>query len=153
MSKIIYEDKLTILLDDANNIVLSIECNLPVLGEGMDRIVYKLSNEKVLKVAKSIRASCINWDEIMIYENIKGKECIVHFPIVYEYEESYGFWYVCERITMSSQAMTEVLKFVPCLDCSDNAGYNKDGKLTIVDADRLNWTWFVRSENPYAKDV
>ena len=84
MAKITYEDKLTIILDK-NDIVQSIECNLPVLGEGMDRIVYERSNDKVLKVAKTIRASCINWDEIMIYENIKGKECIVHFPDIYIY--------------------------------------------------------------------
>ena len=46
MSQITYKDKLTITLDK-NDIVESIECSLPVLGEGMDRIVYDLSKDKV----------------------------------------------------------------------------------------------------------
>jgi len=146
-----YQEHLIMELDN-NNEIQSIQCDLPLIAEGMDRKVYQLSSGKVLKVAKTMTASLINWHEINIYKNIKDKDCVIHFPKIYEYDEN-GLWYVYEKINMSSKAMTEVLKIVPCLDCSDNAGYNKDGKLTIVDADRLHWTWFVRETNPYAKCV
>lgn len=147
-----YKGLLTITLDDEYNYIESIKTNLPVLGEGMDRIVYELPNNKCLKVAKSIRASCINYDEIMLYENIKGKKCIIQFPEVFEYEENWGLWYVYEKINMSSKAMNEATKLVPVLDQADNAGYNSKGQLTIVDAENINYTWFLKETNPFVKE-
>lgn len=146
-----YKDLLTITLDNDHNYIEKIECSLPVLGEGMDRIVYELPDNKCLKVAKSIRASCINWDEVMIYENIKDKECIVQFPEVYEYEPDWGLWYVYDKITMCPKALNEATKLVPVLDQADNAGYNSKGQLTIVDADRIDYTWFLKETNPYSQ--
>ena len=146
-----YKDILTITLDKNRNYIESIDCNLEILGEGMDRIVYKLSDTKSLKVAKTIRASCINWEEITLYQNIKNKECCVQFPEIFEYEEDYGLWYVYEIVNMSVEALNEVTKLIPVLDQADNAGYDSKGRLTVVDADRINWTWFVKNENPYAK--
>jgi len=146
-----YKDILTITLDKDRNYIEKIDCDLEVLGEGMDRIVYKLSDTKCLKVAKTIRASCINYEEVTLYQNIKNRECCVQFPEVYEYEEDYGLWYVYEIVNMSVEALNEVTKLIPVLDQADNAGYDSKGRLTVVDAENINWTWFVKSENPYAK--
>jgi hypothetical protein len=153
MSIIKYKNYLTITLDSDNNYVENIECSLPKLGEGNDRLVYLLPDGKVLKVAKTMRASCINYEEVTLYENIKDKECVIQFPQIYEYEQDWGFYYVCERITMSSEAMEEATRLIPVLDQADNAGYNSKGQLTIVDADMINYTWFVKETNPYVDKI
>ena len=147
-----YKNILTVTLDKNRNYIESIDCNLEILGEGMDRIVYKLSDTKCLKVAKTIRASCINWEEITLYENIKNKECCVQFPEVFEYEKDYGLWYVYEIVNMSVEALRKATKLIPVLDQADNAGYDNKGRLTVVDAENISWTWFVKSENPYANN-
>lgn len=46
-----YEDKCKIVLNSDCE-VIDIECSLPIIGEGNNRIVYDLG-DKVLKVAKS----------------------------------------------------------------------------------------------------
>lgn len=145
-----YKKFLKVTLDKENEIIEDIECNLPVLGEGNDRICYLLPNNKVLKVAKTIRASCINYDEVTLYQNIKDKECIIQFPKIYEYEHDWGLWYVYDKIDMSDKALEEATKLIPILDQADNAGYDENGKLTVVDADGINYTWFLKSENPYS---
>lgn len=143
-----YKDLLTITLDDECNYIKDIETNLPVLGEGCDRIVYELPDNKCLKVAKTIRASCINYDEITLYQNIKDKECIIQFPEVFEYETDWGLWYVYEKINMSSKAMNEATELIPILDQADNAGYNSKGELTVIDAENISYTWFLKETNP-----
>ena len=147
-----YKDILTVTLDKNRNYIESIDCNLEILGEGMDRVVYKLSNTKCIKVAKTIRASCINWEEITLYQNIKNEECCIQFPEIFEYEDDYSLWYVYEIIEMDDYAMVEATKLIPILDQADNAGYDSKGRLTVVDAENINWTWFVKSENPYANN-
>ena len=39
--------------------------------------------------------------------------------------------------TGNNDAMNKVLNFISWLDYSDNAGYDKNGKLTIVDAEQV----------------
>ena len=146
-----YKDILTITLDQDKNYIESIDCKLEILGSGMDRIVYRLSDTKCLKVAKTIRASCINYEEVTLWQNIKGKECCVQFPEIFDYEENYCFWYVYEIIEMDDYAMVEATKLIPILDQANNAGYDTKGRLTVVDADRINYTWFLKETNPYAK--
>lgn len=143
-----YKDVLTIYIDEEGFYIKEINCSLPLLGEGADRKVFDLSNGKCLKVAKNIRASCINFDEITLYNKIKNEECIIKFPKIFKYEKSLGLWYVCEKINMSTKAMDEATRLVPILDQSENAGYNNQGELTIVDADRINYTWFLKKTNP-----
>jgi len=146
-----YKDILTITLDKDRNYIESIDCELEILGSGVNRIVYKLSDTKCLKVAKTIRASCINYDEVTLWQNIKGKECCVQFPEIFDYEEDYCFWYVYETIEMDDYAMVEATKLIPILDQANNAGYDTKGRLTVVDADRINYTWFLKETNPYTK--
>ena len=146
-----YKDILTITLDQDKNYIESIDCKLEILGSGMDRIVYRLSDTKCLKVAKTIRASCINYEEVTLWQNIKGKECCVQFPEIFDYEEDYCFWYVYEIIEMDDYAMVEATHLIPILDQANNAGYDTKGRLTVVDADRINYTWFLKETNPYAK--
>jgi len=146
-----YKDILTITLDQDENYIESIDCKLEILGSGVDRIVYKLSDTKCLKVAKTIRASCINYEEVTLWQNIKGKECCVQFPEIFDYEENYCFWYVYEIIEMDDYAMVEATHLIPILDQANNAGYDIKGRLTVVDADRINYTWFLKETNPYAK--
>lgn len=150
MFEIKYKDNLTITLDN-ENIVQSIKCNLPILGEGNNRIVYDLG-DKILKVAKTIDDTLINLWEINLHNKIKDKDCCIRFNIIYEHDEN-QFWYVAEKVNMSHEALKETLKLIPCMDYSDNAGYNQNGILTVVDADRIHWTWFVKSENPYVISV
>ena len=146
-----YKDILTITLDKDGNYIESIDCKLEVLGSGMDRIVYRLSDAKCLKVAKTIRASCINYEEVTLWQNIKGKECCVQLPEIFDYEEDYCFWYVYEIIEMDDYAMVEATKLIPILDQANNAGYDTKGRLTVVDADRINYTWFLKETDPYTK--
>ena len=146
-----YKDILTITLDKDRNYIESIDCELEILGSGVNRIVYKLSDTKCLKVAKTIRASCINYDEVTLWQNIKGKECCVQFPEIFDYEEDYCFWYVYETIEMDDYAMVEATKLIPILDQANNAGYDTKGRLTVVDADRINYTWFLKETDPYTK--
>lgn len=144
-----YKEFLKVTLDKENEIIENIECNLPVLGEGNDRICYLLPNNKVLKVAKTIRASCINYDEVTLYQNIKNKKYIIHFPKIYEYEHDWCLWYVYDKIEMSSKALNEATELIPILDQADNAGYDSKGRLTIIDAENINYTWFLKEINPY----
>ena len=146
-----YKDILTITLDKDRNYIESIDCELEILGSGVNRIVYKLSDTKCLKVAKTIRASCINYDEVTLWQNIKGKECCVQFPEIFDYEEDYCFWYVYEIIEMDDYAMVEATHLIPILDQANNAGYDTKGRLTVVDADRINYTWFLKETDPYTK--
>jgi len=146
-----YKDILTITLDQDKNYIESIDCKLEILGSGIDRIVYRLSDTKCLKVAKTIRASCINYEEVTLWQNIKGKECCVQFPKIFDYEEDYCLWYVYEIIKMDDYAMIEATKLIPILDQANNAGYDTKGRLTVVDADRINYTWFLKETNPYIK--
>jgi hypothetical protein len=149
MSNIIkYKDILTMTLNDENNYIENIKCNLPVIGEGNDRICYLLPNNKILKVAKNIRASCINYDEITLWQNIKDKECIVQFPEIFEYEKDWGLYYIYERINMSDKALKEATELIPILDQADNAGYNNKGELTVIDAENISYTWFLKETNP-----
>lgn len=148
-----YSGFLRVYIDEKELEINNIQCSLPVVGEGMDRICYLLPNNKVLKVAKTIRASCINWDEITLYENIKDKECIVQFPKIYDYEPGWGLWYIYDRINISDKALHEATKLIPVLDQADNAGYDSKGRLTVIDADNINYTWFLKNENPYSAKV
>jgi len=150
MFNIKYKNNLVITLDN-NNIVQSIECDLPVLSEGNNRIVYDLG-DKILKVAKTMEDSFINHHEIKLYNKIKNKKCCIRFNTIFEHDEN-QFWYIAEKINMNHEAMKKALELIPCLDFADNAGYDQNGELTVVDADGLHWTWFVKSENPYAKSA
>ena len=42
-----------------------------------------------------------------------------------------------EKLVEHTYGMDQVLKFISWLDYSDNAGYDKNGKLTIVDAEEV----------------
>ena len=66
-----YKDKCKIILDSDCE-VLKIECTLPVLGEGNNRIVYDLG-DKALKVAKSSKGSFYNRNEYNLWEYLKNK--------------------------------------------------------------------------------
>ena len=138
-----YQDIMTMILDD-NNEPIQIKCNLPILGEGNNRRVYDLGNNLILKIATTAESSFINQAEINLYEKLKNRECDIHFNAIFEYDEN-AYWYVAEKIDMKHDAMNEALKIIPCLDCSDNAGYNKDGILTVVDAEYLHYTWFTKN--------
>lgn len=146
MFDIKYKDKLVITFNDDNE-VQSIECSLPVLGEGNNRIVYDLG-DKILKVAKTLDDSLINLWEINLYNQIQNKDCCIRFNTIFEYDEN-SMWYIAEKVDTLWSAMKETLKLIPCIDCADNAGYNQDGELTVIDADGLHWTWFVKEDNPY----
>ena len=49
---------------------------------------------------------------------------------------------IAEKVNTGGDAMKNALKYIEWLDYSDNAGYDRNGKLTIVDA-----------ENVYVKDI
>ncbi len=134
-----YQDRLTMLLDSDCE-PIQIHCNLPVIGEGNNRIVYDLG-DKVLKVAKSAIATMYNQNEVKLWNFLGEKSSIIKINYIFEVDEN-GYWYVAEKIKMSGDALDEVLKYIEWLDYSDNAGYDKNGKLTIVDA-----------ENVYVKDL
>lgn len=45
---------------------------------------------------------------------------------------------MAEKInTENPNAMREAIKYIEWLDYSNNAGYDKDGKLTIIDAEEV----------------
>lgn len=135
-----YQDKLVILLDSDGEPV-NIDCNLPVIGEGNNRIVYDLG-DRILKVAKSAIASMYNQNENKLWKYLGEKSEKIKVNEIFEIDEN-GYWYVAEKVqTGDNNAMDKVLQFIEWLDCSDNAGYDKNGKLTIVDA-----------ENVYVKDL
>jgi hypothetical protein len=140
MYKVKYEENLTITLTD-DNIVESIGCNLPVIGEGNNRIVYDLG-DKILKVAKTFDDALVNLWEVNLFNKIKDKKCRIKFNNIFEYDNNY-LWYVAEKINISQMALEKAIELIPCLDYSDNAGYNQMNELTIVDADGLHWSWFI----------
>lgn len=129
-----YQDKLTILLDDDCE-PIQIICDLPVVGEGNNRIVYDLG-DKILKVAKTAVGSMYNHNENKLWQFLGEKSEKIKINEVFEIDEN-GYWYVAEKIQTDGNAMSEVLKYIQWLDYSDNAGYDKNGKLTIVDAEEV----------------
>lgn len=130
-----YKDKCKIILDSDCE-VLKIECTLPVLGEGNNRIVYDLG-DKVLKVAKSSKGSFYNRNEYNLWEYLKDKSEKIKINEIFEIDDN-AYWYVAEKVqTGNNNAMDMVLKYISWLDYSDNAGYDKNGKLTIVDAEEV----------------
>lgn len=134
-----YQDKLFLTLDSDCE-PIQIECNLPVIGEGNNRIVYDLG-DKVLKVAKSAIATMYNQNENRLWKYLVEKSENIKINEVFDIDEN-GYWYVAEKVQTGGNAMEEVLKYIEWLDYSDNAGYDRNGKLTIVDA-----------ENVYVKDL
>lgn len=135
-----YQDKLVMLLDSGCE-PIQIHCNLPVIGEGNNRIVYDLG-DRVLKVAKSAIATMYNQNENKLWEYLREKSEKIKVNEIFEIDEN-GYWYVAEKVqTGNNDAMNKVLQYISWLDYSDNAGYDKNGKLTIVDA-----------ENVYVKDL
>ena len=66
-----YEDKCKIALN-ADCEVIDIECSLPIVGEGNNRIVYDLG-DKVLKVAKSSMGSFNNRNEYNLCKYLENK--------------------------------------------------------------------------------
>jgi len=137
--EIIFQDKLIMTLDEDNN-PIQIDCCLPVLGEGNNRIVYDMG-DCVLKVAKFAIASMYNLNEIKLWNYLGEKSSKLKFNKIIDYDEN-GYWYVAEKINTDGNAMKKVLEYIEWLDYSDNAGYDINGKLTIVDA-----------ENVYIKDI
>lgn len=132
---IFYEDKCKIILDSDCE-VLEIDCSLPVIGEGNNRIVYDLG-DKVLKVAKSCCGSFYNRNEYNLWKYLDNKSKKLKINEIFEIDDN-GYWYVAEKVqTGNNDAMDQVLKFISWLDYSDNAGYDKNGKLTIVDAEEV----------------
>lgn len=135
MESIFYENKCKIILDSDCE-VLEINCSLPVLGEGNNRIVYDLG-DKILKVAKSCSGSFYNRNEYNLWKYLKNKSKKLKINEIFEIDDN-GYWYVAEKVqTGNNDAMNQVLKFISWLDYSDNAGYDKNGKLTVVDAEEV----------------
>lgn len=130
-----YEDKCKIILNSDCE-VIDIKCYRPVLGEGNNRIVYDLG-DKVLKVAKSNIGSFYNRNEYNLWKYLKNKSKKIKINEIFEIDNN-AYWYVAEKVqTGNNDAMDKVLKFISWLDYSDNAGYDKNGKLTIVDAEEV----------------
>lgn len=134
MIEIKCHDIMTMFLNDDLD-VNKIECTLPILGEGNNRIVYDMGNGRVLKVAKSAEGSFYNHDEIKISKWQRDKKNLkVKVNNIFEYDENH-YWYIAEFIKTGGDAMEKALKLIPCLDYSDNAGYDMNGILTVVDAE------------------
>ena len=134
--KIKYLDKLTITLDQQCE-VTDIQCDLHIIGEGNNRIVYDLGNNKVLKVAKHSIASMYNRNECNLWKYLGNKSKKIKINEIFEIDDN-AYWYVAEKInTESPNAMKEAIKYISWLDYSNNAGYDKDGKLTIIDAEEV----------------
>lgn len=131
-----YLDKLTITLDQQCE-VTDIQCDLHIIGEGNNRIVYDLGNNKVLKVAKHSIASMYNRNEYNLWEYLGNKSKKIKINEIFEIDDN-AYWYVAEKInTENPNAMNEAIKYISWLDYSNNAGYDKDGKLTIIDAEEV----------------
>lgn len=129
-----YQDKLCIVLNEDNE-PIQIECQLPVLGEGNNRIVYDLG-QYILKVAKSAIASMYNQNEIKLWHYLKEKSDKLKFNRIIEADDN-GYWYVAEKVNTGGDAMDKAINYIGWLDYSDNAGYDLNGKLTIVDAEEV----------------
>lgn len=129
-----YQNKLCLTLNDDNE-PIHIDCQLPILGEGNNRIVYDLG-QYILKVAKSAIASMYNQNEIELWDYLKEKSDKLKFNRIIEADDN-GYWYVAEKVNTGGDAMERVLKYISWLDYSDNAGYDQNGKLTIVDAEEV----------------
>ncbi|RFZ78271.1 hypothetical protein DS742_14250 [Lacrimispora amygdalina] len=134
-----FQDKLVMTLNEDNN-PIQIDCCLPVLGEGNNRIVYDMG-DYILKVAKSAIASMYNQNEIRLWNYLRESSSKIKFNRIIDADEN-GYWYVAEKANTGGDAMKNALKYIEWLDYSDNAGYDRNGKLTIVDA-----------ENVYVKDI
>jgi len=134
-----YQDKLSLILD-SNCEPIQICYNLPVIGEGNNRIVYDLG-DRVLKVAKSVLATMYNQNENRLWKYLGEKSQKIKINRIFEIDEN-SYWYVAEKIQTGKNAMENVIKYIPWLDWSDNAGNDRNGKLTIIDA-----------ENVYIKDL
>lgn len=131
-----YLDKLTITLDQQCE-VTDIQCDLRIIGEGSNRIVYDLGNNKVLKVAKHSIASIYNRNEYNLWKYLGNKSKKIKINEIFEIDDN-AYWYVAEKInTENPNAMREAIKYIEWLDYSNNAGYDKDGKLTIIDAEEV----------------
>lgn len=133
--KITYQDKLALILNSDCE-PIQIDCDLPVLGEGNNRIVYDLG-DKVLKVAKSFEASVHNQNEYKLWESLGEKSKILKINRIFEIDDN-GYWYVAEKIDIFPEAMKEVLRYISWFDYSVNAGYDSSHKLTIVDAENIS---------------
>ena len=131
-----YLDKLTITLDQQCE-VTDIQCYLHIIGEGNNRIVYDLGNNKVLKVAKHSIASMYNRNEYNLWKYLGNKSKKIKINEIFEIDDN-AYWYMAEKInTENPNAMNEAIKYISWLDYSNNAGYDKDGKLTIIDAEEV----------------
>ena len=130
-----YEDKCKIVLNSDCE-VIDIECSLSIVGEGNNRVVYDLG-DKILKVAKSSMASFYNRNEYNLWKYLENKSKKLKINEIFEIDDN-GYWYVAEKVhTGNNDAMDKALNFIEWLDYSDNAGYDKNGKLTIVDAEEV----------------
>lgn len=130
-----YKDKLVMLLNSDCEPV-KIECRLPLIDEGNNRIVYDLG-DKILKVAKTSVASIYNWNEYKLWNFLKERSKKIKINEIFEIDEN-GYWYVAEKIEVGdNDAMEKALQYIWWLDYAANAGYDKNGKLTIVDAENI----------------
>lgn len=132
--KIKYSDKLYMVLDEDNE-PIQITCHFPILSEGNNRIVYDMGNS-ILKVAKSAIASMYNQNEVMLWDFLGERSSKLKFNRIIDADKN-GYWYVAEKVTTGGNAMEKALEYIGWLDYSDNAGYDCNGKLTIVDAEEI----------------
>lgn len=139
---IAYKDKLKIVLNNEDE-PFSITCHLPVVGEGQNRIVYDLGDDKVLKVAKSETGALANLNEINLFNKLRNRRCKIHINHIYDADEN-AYWYVAEKINMSFEADSQCYKMIPFMNFGGlQSGYNTNGELTIVDAEGLHYTCFT----------
>lgn len=129
-----YGDKLCMTLDEDNE-PIHIACVFPVLSEGNNRIVYDMGN-CILKVAKSAIASIYNKNEIELWNFLGERSQKLKFNRIIETDDN-GYWYVAEKVSTDGNAMEKALEYIEWLDYSDNAGYDCNGKLTIIDAEEI----------------
>lgn len=130
-----YSDKLCMTLDEDNE-PIHITCIFPILAEGNNRIVYDMGN-CILKVAKSAIASIYNQNEIKLWNFLGERSKKLKFNRIIRADEN-GYWYIAEKITTGGNAMEKALEYIGWLDYSDNAGYDCNGKLTIIDAEGIS---------------
>lgn len=123
------------------------------LGEGQHSFVYAISDELCIKIPKRLKGFSNNLNMKKIYEKIKGKECIVKLPKVYDFALD-GSWLIIERIYEFENAIIPAYNVLPTIDVAGgNAGFNEEGKLVITDPEFLSYDWFLSKSNPFSKKV
>lgn len=140
-----------------------------LLGEGTSRIVYDLHDGTVIKLAQWWSAGSVvrdgynaNLEEADLFEQLRTlsrAELVV--PIGEVVDKSIdGNWLIMKKYNNEiDDAEAEayfrwLLDVIPVLDCCrGNIARDENGNFVLIDYERLNWTWLVKSENPYYKDV